>query len=85
MREKATSLCTAVGSILLIIALLILSIEMFAVNPGFFEAEYEKLGTAESIGISEEELTVVTENLIDYTTGERDSPPPPPPGHAGGD
>lgn len=59
---------TAAASILLIIALLILSIEMFALNPGFFESEYRKLETAQSIGISEQDLTAVTHKLINYTT-----------------
>lgn len=59
---------TAAASIFLIIALLIVSIEMFALNPGFFESEYLKLETAQSIGISEDDLTAVTHKLINYTT-----------------
>ncbi len=65
-------LCTALGSLLLIIGLLIASIEMFAVNPGFFRSEYSKLNTAQSIGISEENLTAVTQKLLDYTTDADD-------------
>ncbi len=65
-------LCTVLGSLLLIVGLLIASIEMFAVNPGFFRSEYSKLDTAQSIGISEEDLTAVTQKLLDYTTDADD-------------
>lgn len=65
---------TAVASALLIVGLLIASIEMFAVNQKFFEDEYAKLNTAEEIiGIKDEDLTRVTQTLLDYTTGKIDS------------
>ncbi|MDD5017095.1 MAG: TIGR01906 family membrane protein [Eubacteriales bacterium] len=73
MRRIVASFCTAIGSALLIIALLIMSIEMFAFNQGFFKSEYEKLDTADRIGMSEEDLTAVTEKLLGYTAGEEDS------------
>lgn len=63
-----SAVCAAAASMLLIIALLIVSIEMFAINQGFFESEYSKLETAQSIGISEQDLTEVTHKLINYTT-----------------
>ncbi len=66
-------ICTALGSLLLIVGLLIASIEMFAVNAGFFQSEYSKLDTAQSIGISEDDLTKVTHKLLDYTTGADDN------------
>lgn len=61
--------CTVLGSLLLIVGLLIVSIEMFALNADFFQSEYDKLDTARSIGISEEDLANVTHKLLDYTTG----------------
>jgi integral membrane protein (TIGR01906 family) len=64
---------TVLGSVALILGLLIASIEMFAVNAGFFRSEYSKLNTAGSIGISEEELARVTDKLIGYTTGAEDN------------
>lgn len=64
---------TTLGSIALILGLLIASIEMFAVNTGFYQSEYEKLGTAQSIGISGEDLARVTDKLIGYTTGAEHS------------
>lgn len=68
-----TKLFTSVASLLLIVAVLIISIEMFAVNQGFFDREYEKLDTAQSIGMSDSDLTNVTKTLIEYTTGAADS------------
>ena len=64
---------TAIASALLIVGLLIASIEMFAVNQGFFESEYAKLNTADDIGITESDLTRVTQTLLDYTTGKIDT------------
>jgi len=49
---------------MLIIALLIMSIEMFALNPSFFENEYSKLNTAQSIGMNEQDLTAVTADRL---------------------
>lgn len=73
MRKTAAAVLTALASLLLIVGMLIASIEMFAVNERFFESEYSKLNTAASIGMSDEDLTRVTDNLIAYTTGHRDS------------
>ena len=69
------ALLTALASALLIVGLLIVSIEMFAVNQGFFESEYAKpeLDTANEIGIHPDDLTRVTQTLLDYTTGKLDS------------
>jgi integral membrane protein (TIGR01906 family) len=66
-------LFTALGSLLLIVGLLIASIEMFAVNARFFHSEYSKLDTAQNIGISEEDLTKVTDKLLNYTTDTDDN------------
>jgi integral membrane protein (TIGR01906 family) len=73
MRKFLCGLFCAAGSALLIIALLILSVDMFAVNQGFFTSEYSRLGTAGNLGMSSEELNTVTKNLLDYTIGSRDS------------
>jgi len=73
MRKIAATVCAVIGSLLLILGLLIASIEMFAVNRGFFEDQYAKLDTAQSIGMSEEDLDRATNVLLDYTTGNRDT------------
>ncbi|MGI5848721.1 MAG: TIGR01906 family membrane protein [Christensenellales bacterium] len=73
MKRVLADISAVLASILLIIAILILSIEAFAINPHFFQNEYQKLDTAQSIGMSEEDLSVVTRGLLGYTTGSRDS------------
>jgi integral membrane protein (TIGR01906 family) len=73
MKKTVAVVITALASFLLIVGMLIASIEMFAVNERFFENEYNKLNTAASIGMSDEDLTRVTKNLIAYTTGRRDT------------
>ena len=63
-----SALCASAASVMLIVAVLIMSIEMFALNPTFFTSEYAKLNTAKDIGISEQDLTKVTNKLINYIT-----------------
>ena len=63
-----STVCASAASVMLIVALLILSIEMFALNPSFFTSEYSKLNTAQDIGIAEQDLTAVTNKLINYIT-----------------
>jgi len=41
-------------------------------DTGFYKAEYEKLGTAAAIGMSQEDLDRATEVLLDYTRGARE-------------
>ena len=60
---------TTLASILLIIGLLVVSIETFALNPDFFKSEYAKLNTASDIGITETDLSKVTQTLLGYTAG----------------
>lgn len=73
MKRFLTALCSVLASIMVIIAMLIVSIEMFALNQGFFEKEYDKMETAQSIGMSEEDLNLTTDVLLSYTAGKRES------------
>ena len=73
MKRTLAAVFTAAASALLIIGLLVVSIEMFAVNQRFFDQAYADFNTAADIGMSSEDLDRVTENLLDYTTGRRDS------------
>lgn len=73
MKRFFTNLCMVLAGTMLIVAMLVISIEMFAFSRGFFEKEYDKLGTAQDIGISTESLTDVTDVLLDYTEGKRDT------------
>lgn len=73
MKPFLTGLCSAIASIMLIIATLIISVEMFALSPDFFMSEYKKLDTAQDLGLSEQDLQTITKNLIGYTAGARES------------
>ena len=62
-----------IAGLLIICVMLVTSIEIYALDPSFYEKEYNTLKQAEVIGISREELSEVTKNLIAYTKGERES------------
>lgn len=68
-KNALTGPASAAAAVLLIVALLIISIEMFALDENFYKNEYQKLDTADDIGISEEGLAAVTHKLIAYTRG----------------
>jgi len=59
------------AGILVVGVLLVTSIEIYALDPGFYEKEYNKLKQNEVIGVSREELKDITQNLLDYTSGKR--------------
>lgn len=73
MKRFFTTLCCVLASAMIIVAVLIVSIEMFALNQSFFNKEYEKMDTAASIGMSEEDLENTTDVLLTYTAGNRDN------------
>lgn len=58
---------------LLVIALLILSIRVVAFSSGFYIGQYDKLNTAETMNLSEEDLQNATSVLLDYIKGDVDS------------
>lgn len=60
------------AGISLIVGILAWVICTCATGLGFYTREYAKLGVAEDIGISFDDLKQATEVLIDYTTGERE-------------
>lgn len=54
------------------LATLLTSIDTAAMDKRFYRHQYEKLGTAETIGVSEEALMEATRVLLDYMSGKRD-------------
>ncbi len=54
------------------LATLLTSIDAAAFDKGFYRYQYKRLGTAERIGISEEDLMRATDVLLDYCAGKRD-------------
>lgn len=54
-----------------LVACLFGSIEFHAFNANYYKSEYQKLNTAESIGMSNEALFEATDALLDYLKGKR--------------
>ncbi|MBR3841914.1 MAG: TIGR01906 family membrane protein [Christensenellaceae bacterium] len=62
----------AMAGFFLLLGILFLSIDSWCFADAFYKKEYAKLGTAESIGISEEDLGNATDALLDYLQGKRE-------------
>ena len=63
---------TILAGLCLIIGLLLQCLNILCFDRGFYKAEYEKLGTAASIGMSQEDLDKTTEVLLDYIQDKRE-------------
>ncbi|MFA5675216.1 MAG: TIGR01906 family membrane protein [Christensenellales bacterium] len=73
LKGAAAVFACAAASVFLLTALIIISVEAYALNENFYKDEYEKLDTAQSAGMTERDLTDVTQRLISYTRGEAES------------
>ena len=72
MKDKSAAIISGIACTLLIIALLVACVSTFAFDADFYKTEYEKLNTAEYVGVSDEELFGATDVLLDYLEGDRD-------------
>lgn len=54
------------------LATLLTSIDVATFDKAFYKKQYQALGTAERIGVSEEDLMRATDVLLDYCAGKRD-------------
>ena len=62
----------ALAGVFVTLATLLTSIDTAAFDKRFYRYQYQKLGTAQRIGISEEDLMRATDVLLDYCAGKRD-------------
>lgn len=62
----------AAAAMLLLIGIAVFWIDIFCFSFSFYQKEYEKLGTAKSIGMTEQSLTMATQALLDYLRDNRD-------------
>lgn len=69
--NKVIKYLMSINHLLFIVGLLLISIDFNCFNVNFYEKEYEKLNTASTIGMSQEELLNATTVLLDYTRDER--------------
>lgn len=72
LNTKITKLLAAIAGISLIAGILAWVVCACGTDVSFYTKEYRKLGVADDVGISYEELENATEVLIGYTTGERE-------------
>ena len=72
MKDRSAQIISGIACVMLILSLLIGCVCVFAFDADFYKDEYEKLGTAEYVGTSEEDLFNATDILIDYLQDERD-------------
>ncbi len=61
------------GFVSLIIALILSAIQFLSFRPSYYKETYYRLQTAETIGISVEDLNAATTQLLDYIRGKEDS------------
>jgi len=73
MKNKINYLTGFLISVLVFPVLLVTGIQWTAYNEAFYEKQYDRLNTEETIGISRKDLSRVTGVLVDYIRGKRDS------------
>lgn len=71
-KKTLAGILSVVSAFILIMVILLTSIEYGSFNLDFFRQEYQKMDTARSIGMSEDDLMRTTGELLDYIKGERD-------------
>ena len=70
--KKSIDLPASIGFFLLSAAILLSVIDTVAFSRSFYRLTYDRLNTAEDIGMSEEDLYEATDVLLDYLQGKRD-------------
>ncbi len=68
----ARGLALIVGAVLAL-CLVLLAVEAAAYDDGFYAAQYARLSTAQTIGVSQDDLMQVTRSVIDYLRGRANS------------
>lgn len=64
--------CFFIATLCFIVAFFLTCLDVNSFNHAFYKNEYDKLGVAEEIGISREELQKTTNVLLDYIQDKRD-------------
>lgn len=71
-RKTLARILMVLAGVFVTLATLLTSIDTAAFDKRFYRYQYQKLGTAQRIGISEEDLMRATDVLLDYCAGKRD-------------
>ena len=70
--EKINVIAAYAAAVSAILIILITSIDMNCFDKGFYAEEYSALDTAQSLGMTEDDLNQSTNTLLDYLKDERD-------------
>jgi len=70
-KRRVTYTFVTLSSFFLCVALLLTSVFLCVYDRNFYRNTYAKLGIAQSVGMSEEDLTRATDALLQYCQGER--------------
>lgn len=70
--ERSNRIAGVIAALGILVACLFGSTDYHAFNKSYYESEYTKLNTAESIGMSREALFEATDALLDYLKDKRD-------------
>lgn len=73
MKEKISSMIGYLVCICAILTVLLTCIQVQVLDVSFYETQYEKLGTASSMHMSQEDLLRSTTTLLDYIENKKDS------------
>ena len=73
MRKTFAAVLSALAAWLLLLSMALLGVFICTTSRSFYAYEYAKYGQAETIGISDEGLMRVTNALLDYLWGSRDT------------
>lgn len=71
--ERLTSVLAYVAAISAIIILLVTSIDINCFNKDFYASEYKSLNTAETLGMTDQDLNKATNTLLDYLQDKRNN------------
>lgn len=73
MKKTVAAILSGAAAWLLLLAMLLGGVFICTTSTAFYEREYQKYDNAAAIGISEENLMLVTRGLLGYLWGSRDS------------
>ncbi len=73
MRKTFAAILAALSAWLLLLSFLLMGVFFCTTSKGFYRYEYQKYGQAQAIGIDDEGLMRITNGLLDYLWGTRDT------------
>ena len=72
MRGKLLRILSAVCGVFVVLGVILNFVNFFCFQKSFYQREYQKLDTAEQIGMSGADLQAATDALLDYLRGKRE-------------